>query len=616
MQCVQGDRATFSVCLMCEHVTPSPCRRRRMNTYIERTCTEVGDENEREVSLADFRGRDAYVLLGGPGGGKTRSFEEEWQRTEDGLYVKAHDFVDLSRPNEWRGKTLFIDGLDELRASSPSPEPLGLIRAKLDKLGRPRFRLSCRDANWSSALDADDLAKVSRDGRVAKLKLAPLSDSEVGKFLAALNVDEAAFADRARDAPSPRDPLILEHLVRAVKGGQQPRSRKEVFEASCRYFLREHNPRHARSRENEPFGVEEQLDAAAQLCAVALLSGKRGYVRSPAESDAHWITIGEVPGNQDLFNAVLRTRLFEVADDRFAPPHHHIAEFLAGRHLAKRVLAKRVEDRLPHSRAVALMTGFDGGVVAALRGVWAWFAAHCAVARAELIDRDPLGTVLFGDVKQFPTIDTKRLLDRLRHSSEELDDLPIDHWYSPRWADVAAEGPTDLIWDVFSKAPNSKGGQCIAQLLVSAAEHWKFPDLRQLLLSIVRNDRLRAGTRTTALRSLISRFGCSPKPDNDLDSLLREIGARQLADHGDDLTGLLLCELYPHRVSLADAKSFLHTPKRPDFIGSYQIFWTNVVQERAHQSDRDEALSLAMKFNRLAQRTFSGGDDACTRVTP
>ena len=582
-----------------------------MNTYIERTFRVVGDEDEKEVSLEDFRDRDAYVLLGGPGSGKTRSFEEEAERT-NGKCVEAHDFIDFDQPHD---KTLFIDGLDELRASSSSSDPLRLIRTKLDELGRPRFRVSCRDADWASALDANDLAKVSRDGRITTLKLAPLSDGEVGRFLAALNVDEAdAFADQAYkdgNAPLLRNPLSLEHLVRAVEDGQQPRSRKEAFEASCRSLLREHNPRHARTRENVPFGADEQLDAAAHLYAVALLAGKRGYVRSPTESHTHWITIGEVPGNQDLFNSVLRTRLFEATDDRFTPPHHHIAEFLAGRHLAK-----RVEDGLSTSRAIALMTGFDGGVVAALRGVWAWFAAHCAVARAELIDGDPIGTALYGDVKRFPTGDTKRLLSGVRHSWEDMTDLPIDHWWdSPRWADVAAAAGPDLIRDIFSKAPDTEGGQRVARLLVGAVERHIFPDLRRLLLSIVRNDRLMDDTRTIALRSLISQFGCSPELDNDLDSLLIEIGARQLADHNDDLTGLLLCALYPRRMSLADAKSFLHTPKRPDFIGTYQLFWTTV-HERAHQSDRDEALSLALKFNRLAQCAFNKGDDAGTGGTP
>ena len=565
-----------------------------MNTYIERTCKVVGDEDEKEVSLADFRDRDAYVLLGGPGSGKTRSFKEEAERTK-GEYVEAHEFVERSPPNEWRDKTLFIDGLDELRASSPSPEPLGRIRANLDKLGRPRFRLSCRDADWYSTLDTGGLSKVSRDSRITTLKLTPFSDSEVDEFIA-LNVDEAdAFAGWAREdgnAPLLRDPLSLELLVRAFRDGKRPRSRKETFEASSRSLLREYNSWHV--RESISFGVGEQLDAAAHLCAVALLAGKRGYLRPPAEPDAHWIPIGDVPGNHDLFNSVLRTRLFKAANDRFAPKQHHIAEFLAGRHLAK-----CVEDRLPTSRAIALMTGFDGGVVAALRGVWAWFAAHCAVARAELIDRDPLGTVLFGDVKQFPTIDTKWLLDRLRLGSEELDDLPIDHWYSPRWADVTAEVPTDLIRDIFSEAPNSKGGQCVARLLVSAAEHWTFPDFRQLLLSIVRNDKLLVATRDMALYWLIGR--ASKALDDDLDSLLAAIDEGQLIDVNDDLTGRLLCALYPHRCSLANAKKFFHRPKVPDRLGMFQEFWRIVVIDNAVPQEREEAIELAARFEELAQ---------------
>ena len=564
-----------------------------MNTYIERTCTEVGDENEKGLSLENFRHREAYVLLGGPGSGKTRSFREEALRTEDGLCLEAHEFAERSPQNEWRDKTLFIDGLDELRASSPSPEPLGLIRAKLDKLGRPRFRLSCRHADWYSALDADDLAKVSRDGRVAKLKLAPLSDSEVGKFLTALNVNEAdAFADQAREdgnAPLLRNPLSLEHLVQAVVDGQRPRSRKGVFEASCRSLMREHNLRHARSRESVSFGVEELLDAATHLCAVALLAGKRGYARSP-ESHAYWIAIREVPGNQDLFYAVLRTRLFEAADDGFAPSHHHIAEFLAGRHLAK-----RVKDGLPTSRAIALMTGFDGGVVAALRGVWAWFAAHCVVARAELIAADPLATVLYGDVKHFSFADKRRLLDGTRSRSDELFDPPRDGWSSLRWADVATDDAAPLIRDIFSRAPDSEEGQRVALLLADAPERQIFSDLRPLLLSIVRDERLWDITRQKALGWFIQQFQDVPTLEDDLCGLLGDIRTGRVADRDDEITGLLLCKLYPHRVPLGYAKEFFHPPKE-SALGHYRNFWTTVVREKAVLSDRDEAMRLAAEF--------------------
>ena len=446
-----------------------------MNAYIERTCAELGCE--KNAPLSDYRERDAYVLLGGPGSGKTRSFREEAQRT-GGLYVPAHDFVDLDRPSEWCGKALFIDGLDELRASSPSPEPLGRIRTRLDRLGKPRFRLSCRDADWHGALDKDDLVQVSRNGEITEIKLNPLSDAEVHEFLVALDVDEAdALVDRAgKDGavPLPRSPLSLELLVRAVADGQEPRSRKEIFAASCRSLLRECNTRHARGRENESFGVDAQLDAAGHLCAVALLAGKRGYIRSATEQGAHWIAIEELPGDRSLFDSVLRTRLFESAAGGFAPLHHHIAEFLAARHLAN-----RVADDLPTGRATALMMGFDGGVVAALRGVWAWLAAHCALARADLIDGDPLGTVLYGDVKQFSVDDKQRVLDGVC-KTEELIDLPIELWSSPRWADMATKEAAHLIWDVFSKAPASEQRQRIALLLADAPERQTFPDLRPL----------------------------------------------------------------------------------------------------------------------------------------
>ena len=575
-----------------------------MNTYIERTCTEVGVKNKEGASLEDYRQRDAYVLLGGPGSGKTRSFREEAQRTE-GAYIAAHDFVELNRPDEWHDKVLFIDGLDELRASSPAPEPLGLIRARLDELGKPRFRLSCRDADWFDMLDPDDLSKVSRNGHVTTLKLDPLSDSQVSEFLAALGVDDLDHEDDT--ALLLRNPLSLEHLVRAVAGGEKPQSRKETFEASCRLLLDEDNQRHARGRENRSFGAGERLDAAGHLCAVALLAGKRGYVRAATKADAHWTAIEDMPGCRRLIDAVLRTRLFEsAADGQFTPLHHHIAEYLAGRHLANRVAAD-----LPIGRAKALMTGFDGDVVAALRGVWAWFAAHCVAARTELIDADPLGTVLYGDVKQFSTSEKQRLLNGIRRRSEELNDLPVDSWSSPRWADVATDDMATLFWDVFKKAPDSEGGQRVALLLTEAPDRRTFPALRPLLLSIVRDEGLWDTTRQRALGWLINQFQGARTLQDDLSRLLDDIAAGRLTDSEDELTGRLLCELYPHRVSLADAKDFLHTPKDPALSGHFRYFWTTFVQEKAVPSARDEAKQLVAKFTRLANGAFS--DDGVAR---
>ena len=568
-----------------------------MTAYVERTCAEIaGGRKGKPALLKDYRESDAYVLLGEPGSGKTRSFQEEARQTEAGLYVAAHDFVELHRLDEWRGKTLFIDALDELRADSPSPEPLGRIRSRLDELGRPRFRLSCRDADWYSSMDRDDLAKVSKNGQITTLKIDPLSDDEVRELLAALEVEDVdAFMNAAAEdgiAPLLGNPLTLELLAGVFADGSRPKSRKEAFETSCRSLAREHNPRHVRGR--ELLDADAQLDAAGFLCAVALLSGKRGYVRCAAETPSHWIPIDEVPDGRAVFNSVLRTRLFESPTvDSFVPLHKHIAEFLAGRYLASRVAAG-----LPAARAIALMTGFDGGVVSPLRGVWAWFAANCAVARTELIDGDPLGVVLYGDVKQFSVDDKRRLLERVRgHIEDYVAHIPAD-WHSPRWADMATKDAAELIHAVFSTAPASEAGQEVALLLADAPQRQTFPGLKPLLLSIVRNESLLIFTRHNALHSLIRQF----QDDDalaDLDRLLTDIGTGRLADGDDELAGSLLCGLYPQRRSLADVKGFFHLPANLNLFGTFQYFWTTVVHTKANGSERAEAKGLSERFQQM-----------------
>jgi len=92
------------------------------------------------------------VLLGDPGSGKTTSFKQEAEES-GGKYVSARNFVALEAGLENQGKTLFIDGLDEMRAGGgDSRMLLDDIRKHLARLGRPRFRLSCREADIDCTL--------------------------------------------------------------------------------------------------------------------------------------------------------------------------------------------------------------------------------------------------------------------------------------------------------------------------------------------------------------------------------------------------------------------------------------------------------------------------------
>ena len=144
------------------------------------------------------------------------------------------------------------------------------------------------------------------------------------------------------------------------------------------------------------------MDAAGYLCALMLLAGTDACSASVHNGDPELVGLNDLNDPpaalaRDELEHALSTKLFTAvgmteAEGAFAPLHRQVAEFLAGRHLAR-----RIEAGLSARRVAALMTGSrDGRVVTALRGLSAWLAAHSLKARLHLIAADPVGVGLYG----------------------------------------------------------------------------------------------------------------------------------------------------------------------------------------------------------------------------
>ena len=264
-------------------------------------------------------------------------------------------------------------------------------------LGKPRFRLSCRQADWLGKNDLTKLKVVSPDSNVTSLRLDPLKKLDVEKILkASSHVDDAdAFIAKAGDRKIDgllTNPPSLDLLVKAVTGdGSWPGSRLETFERACRQMVLEHNEEHQAAREStiavHTPTSEELLDAAGRLCAIQLLSGAACYTSGLGQPSENYPTVDKCDGiSPNLLWFTRSTKLFKgKSDNRFAPVHRHIAEFLGARHIAE-----LIRDGLPARRVVSLMTGEDGIVVTEMRGLSAWLAARCREARSALIERDPI----------------------------------------------------------------------------------------------------------------------------------------------------------------------------------------------------------------------------------
>ncbi len=583
-----------------------------MTYFAPRTCTEIPGNrspHDRErpsehpsQPLEDFRESHAYVLLGGPGAGKTEAFRREAERT-DGRYVTARNFTTFDDKPEWHEGTLFIDGLDEVRAgSSDGRTPFDGIRAKLDRLGQPRFRLSCREADWFGANDRDHLKAVSKDGAVKVLRLDPLSDDNIREILLQRDTgveDAAAFISMARERGIDAlltNPQSMLMLAMAVAGGKWPETRTETFDLACGRLVCEHNPEHQLANRWPAISEPDLLDAAGRLCAVQLLSGGLGYALYGDGGDSEYLGLQQISGDdQKTFRHVLGTGLFESPEEgRMAPVHRQVAEFLAGRHLAGLI----DERGLPVGRVLALMTGHDGAVVSELRGLSAWLVAHCKTSRKAIIERDPLGTVLYGDARGFPTDEKRHLWNCLERETERnpwfAGFLPRD----PRLGDIATPDMADDFRQILTDPARDDGRQPFVLILLRSLEQrWVIPELADLVVEVVRDNRWQPGLRLAALEGFIQHRNGTV---SELTTLLRDITNGSVSDPDDDLLGSLLSALYPTYLSVPEILRYLKTPQSSSYIGLYCYFWIRVLPEKSTPLQIAELLdAVVTRFDEL-----------------
>ena len=575
-----------------------------MDKPVERTCTEVLDgkgeaRGSESLPLAEFRDCGAYVLLGSPGAGKTESFKQE---ATEGAYCDVRDFISLSAGRWNQVRTLFIDGLDEMRASaSDGRTPLDAIRGRLDALERPRFRLSCREADWFGAPDQSRLESVSPDGTVKVLRLDPLSEDNIRDILDGEGVEEIdQFLDEARDrrlGTLLSNPQTLKLLAAAVGAGEWPTTRTETFEAACLTLIREPNKEYLQAA--PPRSDSEMLRTVGRLCAVQLLSGQAGYRLPTTTDDVNgYINLRDIPApHEDAFLPALRTRVFAVTNGLATPIHRHIAEFLAGRYLSG-----RIDDHLPVRRVLALLTGDDGRPISALRGLSAWYAAHCKAVRGEIMERDPLGTVLYGDVRNFTVGEKRDLLRYLeRHAEQDPHVFGALHELDSRWQDLATPDMEDTFREVLAKREGSQGKQTVALAVLRSLErNAVVPGVTSVLLDVVRDGGCWPAIRGAAFEAYVRQSRDEEDAQGDLKTLLADVHEGIVPDPLDDLLGLLLKELYPEIVPPSEVGRYLRDRK---VFARDAAFWGNDIIEQSTDPNQLAGVldSLVERFEELGK---------------
>jgi hypothetical protein len=554
---------------------------------------DTADQSLMAQPVDNYRDVKAWVLIGDPGAGKSDVFRALSQ-AEGGTYCPARDFTAIGPGTQW-SEPLFIDGLDEISAGTLSgTTALDRIRTKLQELGTPRFRISCREADWRGAADSAALQRLVGSEDFKELRLEPLSREEARSLVAhwrSTDTEQAAqflrmAEERGLDGLLD-NPQNLRMLVKATASGW-PASRLQTYEKACSELVREENPEHRAANHVSPRPHVELLRASEYVCAVLLLSGKNSLAEQQADAvPSDSFPLLDLPTQppdtpeSESCRDVLHTRLFRGAAGLFFPVHRTVAEYLGARYLRDRIATG-----LPAGRVLALMLGEDGVPVPELRGLHAWLAAmDTGDLRAELIKQDPLGVVLYGDVRSFKRKDKMRVLEALSAEARRYTFFRSQDWSSKPFGALATDDMEEDFRALLSSPERSPAHLVLVDCVLDALAHGQaMPGLKPELEKVIRDAGYWSDSRRMALRVLLV---LEEKANNWQASLalLQDVSVGTVEDAQDELLGSLLTKLYPAQISAAQLWQYFKQPKSDTFFGAYRSFWYHLADKYASTED-------------------------------
>ena len=464
--------------------------------------------------------------------------------------------------------------------------PFDQIRSRLDQLGKPRFRISCREADWLGENDRAHLAAISQDGRVKTLRLEPLNDSDVETILGD-RFDEGKVREFLAQAEAHSvtsllyNPQTLGLLADVFElDGHWPETRLELFERACRLMVRESNKEHRLGETRR--SADEFLRWAGRLCAVALISGRAGLSLNDMEDSQRHVPLGLFDEEgQSGASAALASRLFRAHEEGiFVPVHRHIAEFLAARSLAT-----LIEEGLPLARVLALLSGGDGMVVTELRGLSAWLAALSVGSRGRLIEQDPYGVALYGDISQFSRLEKQRLLSAVSRETSRLN--------GPMWGtaeifkSLAIPEMASTFLAYFSEPSSAREHQLFLVFLLDILlAGGPVPGLSEALFQLVRDETRLPAVRQRAAQVLVEAHSDEPDIQDRLRALLDDVADGRVPDEDNELLGTLLGGLFPQTVAtqrdmgIPPCRFLTGTTWGPFSCSGQRLSWTGPARRR------------------------------------
>lgn len=560
-----------------------------------RTATRVRTRKDQPSETRTFKAwldSPTLVLLGEPGAGKSFLFEQACVADPEGsLHVRAVQFASARTPwPEWFGKTLFIDGLDEVRIDGATATTVATIADMLRLLGRPSVRLSCRASEWWQSIHAKDLSQAFGGSEVVVVRLDALTTDQQLELLRA-QADPPENPERVLRQAASRgidsllgQPLMIK-LISRVATPNLPHSRAELYERACYQLATEPNPRQLSVR-RVPQPEALMVDAGL-LCSLMLLADLDGFTLDPTDTPARWLASHEIPLDLAVPDPrpALQSSLFVGDAGSLTPLHRSVAEYLAARSIAQRI---HHANRPLHWLRVEALISQGGAIIESLRGLNAWLAVHCrGDARRAWIDLDPVGVVQFGDVHALDRDARRHLLRRLHLQLQREPQLRGASDASDRWADLIGDDIADALFECLEHPARDYSREGVRLYLLAGLRQAPraLPGAQQRVADIFKEPSHFNSVRVQALETW---FGMSADPAIRR-QVVDELWTGKIDDAEDELLGTALSELLASaELSPVECLQYFRPPKADSLFGAYRHLWSYKLVQRSSPTDLGE----------------------------
>ena len=569
--------------------------------YVQQLIALKKGEPSPKRLLSELRSVPAWVLLAEPGAGKTYVFQSETENSpESTCYLSVREFL-YDDDENWRGKCLFLDGLDEVRVDQAEDSITTRIASKLKKYGIQRFRVSCRVASWNGDTDRDDLSKTAV-GQPEVFTLCPIEEdedhihilTEVGLSDSITWLAQAQHAGLSHWLGNPQMLRLLAETKLPIRQ-LSALNKKDIYEYACDAYIEEQNKRHRDANKNTTATAtpEEKRAAAGYLFTMMLLTNATDLSLDTDKGPITGIDTYASP-HANAARQALGSTLFvpSMVEECVTYRHRTIAEYLSGWWLAGQITRSA---GLPLGRVLSILTGFDQKPIAGLQGLYVWLAAHLENTNQErLIKADPISVAIYGDVEAL----SEKAQKQLFHACKQEVHANPTAFRRLLWQ-LAPETPLaqlrsntleDTILETLKSSETTDGHVAFVEGLLYALK--KAPTLSGPLVTqvgrIVKQNRFTDDMRTTALQVWLKHV-----QSDEAKEMLNGFHSGKWEDYNSDLIGTLLWHLYPTSLTAQEVAVYLDPHRLHELrFGRYFHFWYMVFSEAVPANDVADFLDI------------------------